>query len=68
MEAWKKATPKCTQMLETTRKFDGYIAALRSGVKHNDIFSGIEDALELNADNVLNKQLSSMDETENKWR
>lgn len=56
-------------MLETKRKFDGYLVALRSGMKHTDIFSGIEDTLSLNADSVLSKQFSSsMEVVESKWK
>lgn len=65
-EAWRKATPKCPHLIESKRKFDGFLAALRSGMRHTDIFSGIEDALSLNAEAVLTKQLSDVEE--NKWR
>lgn len=69
LDSWKKATPKCLQMQETKRKFDGYLTALRSGVKHCDIFSGIEGALGLSEANkpALNKQ-GTDNSDEKRWK
>ncbi|CAL8121816.1 unnamed protein product [Orchesella dallaii] len=69
LNAWKTANPKCLHLLDTKRKFDSYLTALRSGMKHSDVFNNIEDALGLHADMVLSKQITDTDTTsEKKWR
>lgn len=47
LDQWKRNAPKCSVMLDTKQKMEGYLTAIRSGVDVNKLLLNIEDVIKV---------------------